>query len=79
MNRKTRNDKGISKIYSYMDSKDIKDIAKHLVLKGISKVTCKMKECKALTRRNISIKAVNEELRNYLNHIYHVNTQIRRY
>ena len=65
--RKARNDKGISKIYSYMDSMDVKDIAKHLILKGINKVTCKMKESKALTRRNISIKAVNEELFNIIN------------
>lgn len=65
--RKTRSDKGISKIYSYMDGKDVKDIAKRLVLKGVSKVTCKMKESRALTRRNISIKAVNEELFNIIN------------
>ena len=59
--------RGISKTYAYMDSKDINKIAKYLAAKGINKVVNTMKECKALTRRGISIHDVNTAIAQLVN------------
>ena len=59
--------RGISKTYTYMDSKDINKIAKYLAAKGINKVVNTMKECKALTRRGISIHDVNTAIAQLVN------------
>ena len=59
--------KGVSKTYAYMDSKDVNKIAKYLAANGINKVVNTMKECKALTRRGISISDVNMAIAQLVN------------